>query len=159
MTERNTILRGILGTGGLGGCPRRRLGSAVPEYYTVLPQQKDLAIETHEEDSTSCIVTPLLSRRVLEYYRVFIVFYWFYKWSTFSVVSEYFICMLFCGIGRFCNSLGNLLKGSRHPSRLPSSSVIDWRNSGFTGPASGRSGVPPQSKAPSHPKQPSQEPF
>ena len=44
MTERKTILRGILGTGGLGGCPRRRLGSAVPECYTVLPQLKDLAL-------------------------------------------------------------------------------------------------------------------
>ena len=43
MTERKTFLRGILGTGGLEGCPRRRLGSAVPEYYTVLPQLKDLA--------------------------------------------------------------------------------------------------------------------
>ena len=43
MTERKTFLRGILGTGGLGGCPRRRSGSAVPEYYTVLPQLKDLA--------------------------------------------------------------------------------------------------------------------
>ena len=46
MTERKTFLRGILGTGGLGGCPRRRLGSAVPEYYTVLPQLKDLALVT-----------------------------------------------------------------------------------------------------------------
>ena len=44
-------------------------------------------------------------------------------------------------------------------SRLPSSSVIDWRNSSFAGPASGRSGVPPQSKASSHPTQPSQEPL
>ena len=43
MTERKTFLRGILGTGGLGGCPRRRLGSAVPEYYTVLLQLKDFA--------------------------------------------------------------------------------------------------------------------
>ena len=48
MTERKTILRGILGTGGLGGCPRRRLGSAVPEYYTVLPQLKDLAIPSRQ---------------------------------------------------------------------------------------------------------------
>ena len=46
MTERKTFLRGILGTGGLRGCPRRRSGSAVPEYYTVLPQLKDLAAET-----------------------------------------------------------------------------------------------------------------
>ena len=43
MTECKTFLRGILGTGGLGGCPRHRSGSAVPEYYTVLPQLKDLA--------------------------------------------------------------------------------------------------------------------
>ena len=50
MTERKTILRGILGTGGLGGCPRRRLGSAVPEYYTVLPQLKDLAREAQGKD-------------------------------------------------------------------------------------------------------------
>ena len=45
MTERKTFLRGILGTGGLGGCPRCRLGSAVPEYYTVILQLKDLATD------------------------------------------------------------------------------------------------------------------
>ena len=44
MTERKTFLRGILGTGGLGGCSKCRLGSAVPEYYTVLPQLKDFAL-------------------------------------------------------------------------------------------------------------------
>ena len=47
MTERKTFLRGILGTGGLGGCLRRRLGSAVPEYYTALPQLKDLAADNN----------------------------------------------------------------------------------------------------------------
>ena len=49
MTERKTFLRGILGTAGLGGCPRRRLGSAVPEYYTILPQLKDLAERMAED--------------------------------------------------------------------------------------------------------------
>ena len=54
MTERKTFLRGILGTGGLGGCPRRRLGSAVPEYYTVLPQLKDLRTFNSDEQDDNC---------------------------------------------------------------------------------------------------------
>ena len=57
MTECKTFLRGILGTGGLGGCLRRRLGSAVPEYYTVLPQLKDLA---QEGNSFTLLVRPHL---------------------------------------------------------------------------------------------------
>ena len=55
MTERKTILRGILGTRGLGGCPRRRLGSVVPEYYTVLQQLKDLAEPFHHLQTRQAI--------------------------------------------------------------------------------------------------------
>ena len=43
MTERKTFLRGIPGTGGQGGLPRTKVRLSRTEYYTVLPQPKDLA--------------------------------------------------------------------------------------------------------------------
>ena len=67
MTERKTFLRGILGTGGLGGCLRRRLGSAIPEYYTVLPQLKDLALSDNGTEFKNELFTTVAKKLGVEH--------------------------------------------------------------------------------------------
>ena len=79
MTERKTFLRGILGTGGLGGCPRRRSGSAVPEYYAVLPQLKDLAVGN--------LRTPVLYFKL---YFIILSMDWLRNWTSLKNVLKKF---------------------------------------------------------------------